>query len=436
MKHLIESGLRFGDLLHVQDAHLIARYNQALTAFGLPVTQLNDFYIDISGYSAEIGVELNNPHYLDPRGVNQRFIILSPQQRDLPLISSMFSASKGLFHEFFTHNRRMIDAITLRDCLYGEIENLIYDVKVPADLLTISKIEFLLHTPGNMLDDVMTLNREINHFTSSCYSWRNTDLMRSIVRGAKRCGDIRNNGLMPSRLTIDWPAVVHTGHFGGAFIFRNASERIVFVGDEAKLQPLPDHASFIDQKDVDGVLALLRADNYIEPFNLEWLRESGILDHRLKLLLAEILCACVDDFDPQPLVTTDYINPLIIRYIDLLQPHADFRAISEMRSLFTRQGDPERYLESLKPQQQLLFLRALPEVAEADKINLIMSRHLSFDFLSHYILDKQAFYDQYAQMDKRMQSFAVAYLTHHYAPPTTDRWRRKASVRETLFGRH
>ena len=76
MQRLIEEGLRFGGLLHIDAAHLVERYNAALTAFGLPATKLTDFYIDASGYSYEVALEMGNAAYLDPKGINRRFIIL------------------------------------------------------------------------------------------------------------------------------------------------------------------------------------------------------------------------------------------------------------------------------------------------------------------------------------------------------------------------
>jgi hypothetical protein len=435
MERLIESGLRFGELLHVREPHLVERYNLALTAFGLPKTELSDFYIDGSGYSAEIAIEIDNQNYLDPQGVNQRFIILTPEQRNLPLISPMFSASETVMRKFFAQNSQMIDAITLRDCLYGEVENLVYDVRVPADLLGILDVEFLLHSTGGLIEDALRLQQHIAQFSANYFSWRDHDLMRTIVLGAQRCGDVRHNGMLPTKLTFKWPAVVHTHHFGGAFIFRN-EDGFTFVGDEEALRPLPDDVSLVGEYEIDVVRSMLESEEYIEPFNVGWLKESGVLDHRLRLLLAHAVRETGADFDLEQLVNPDYLNPIVTRFIDILEPYDAFRSISEMRSLVSRGGDAQGYLNSLKSDQQFLFLRALPDIVSSDEINLMMTRHLSFDLLSHYILDKRGFYDRYAEMDERMKMFSVSYLTQHYAPQTADSGRRRASVREQLFGNH
>ncbi len=61
MNRLIKSGLMFGNLIHVASPALVERYNRALEALTGKTTALTDFYIDISGFSPEIGYELDDP---------------------------------------------------------------------------------------------------------------------------------------------------------------------------------------------------------------------------------------------------------------------------------------------------------------------------------------------------------------------------------------
>ena len=55
MKRLIERGLMFGNLIRIDSPALVERYNRALYRLTKQKTQLEDFHIDISGYSYEIG---------------------------------------------------------------------------------------------------------------------------------------------------------------------------------------------------------------------------------------------------------------------------------------------------------------------------------------------------------------------------------------------
>ncbi|MBU2487309.1 MAG: hypothetical protein KKG78_19715, partial [Alphaproteobacteria bacterium] len=86
MKRLVENELIYGRLLPVAEPHLVARYNKALRAFGLPETTLETFRIDMTGFSPEIAEELGDVQYLDPNGVNRRFIVLTPEQENLPVV--------------------------------------------------------------------------------------------------------------------------------------------------------------------------------------------------------------------------------------------------------------------------------------------------------------------------------------------------------------
>ena len=78
MNRLLQAELIYGRLLPIREPHLIARYNKALVAFGLPETKLAEFDIDITGFSPQVAEELGDPDYLDPLKVNRRFIILTP----------------------------------------------------------------------------------------------------------------------------------------------------------------------------------------------------------------------------------------------------------------------------------------------------------------------------------------------------------------------
>ena len=105
MKRLIERGLMFGNLIPVTAPALVERYNRALHHLTGRRTGLSDFHIDISGFSPEIGEELDDPLYLNRNGVNRQFILLSTDQKSAPLLNASFSTSRGtslnsLFEQF------------------------------------------------------------------------------------------------------------------------------------------------------------------------------------------------------------------------------------------------------------------------------------------------------------------------------------------------
>ena len=113
MKRLIQRGLMFGNLIEVASPALVDRYNRALKHLTGKTTQLTDFHIDISGYSPEIGDELNDHLYLNHAGVNRQFILLTTDQKRAPLLNTKFSTSRGILRQFGCEARRSRMATTV-----------------------------------------------------------------------------------------------------------------------------------------------------------------------------------------------------------------------------------------------------------------------------------------------------------------------------------
>lgn len=435
MQRLIEEGLRFGGLLHVDSPHLVERYNAALRGFGLPPTQLADFYIDASGYSYEVALELDNAAYLDPKGINRRFIILSPDQADLPLIRTSFSADGQMMRAFFSANDRMVRAVTLRDALYGEIENLVFEVERPADILGLKDVRFIVRTPSGLLEQAQALKGKIDRFLSEEDAWQDGSLLEAIVEGATRVGDVRRNGFLPRQLSFRWPRTFWTSHFGGAYVI-GEDDGAVLIGDPDRLEPRPFGASIIALHETPVLFSLLEDRRLMEPFNPAWLKASGILDHRLRQLVAELLMLRDSGFDAEPLVDDAYLTRWIADNMATLNPDRRFRVLSQMRALLDAPQEAAAYERRLPPEHRFYFRRAMPDVPGAGDINRIIVEHMPFDLLSTFILNKRRFYAIYDTCTERQKAFAVRYLTTHYAPNTHDRWRMRAKVREALFGLH
>jgi len=151
MNLLRDNDLIYGRLLPVTEPHLVERYNKALVAFGLNPTKRESFQIDKTGFSPEVAEELGDLHYLDPNQINRRFIILTPQQVELPVVHTAFSNTSQLMFEFMTRNQRAIDALTIKDVIYGEIEDSVSKVEDIEDLLSINQVEFRVLSAENVV---------------------------------------------------------------------------------------------------------------------------------------------------------------------------------------------------------------------------------------------------------------------------------------------
>ncbi|HFQ16098.1 MAG TPA: hypothetical protein ENK41_07040, partial [Rhodobacteraceae bacterium] len=140
MKRLIERGLMFGNMVLVDSPALIRRYNRAMKALTGRETALEDFHIDISGYSPEIGDELGDDLYLNPNGCNRQFIILTTEQKKAPLLNAKFSTSRGILRRFIEDNEAKLFALTANDAVAGELDNSVFEVETPARIFDIRRI--------------------------------------------------------------------------------------------------------------------------------------------------------------------------------------------------------------------------------------------------------------------------------------------------------
>ena len=181
MKRLYDTELIYGRLLAVTQPHLIERYNKALKAFALPETKLAQFDIDKTGFSPQVAEELGDYDYLDPNGVNRRFIILTPAQSALPVVHTCFSNTEALVYEFFNANSRAIQALTIKDVIYGEIEDNVTVVKDIEDLLSIEQVEFKVLSADDVLGKAAELRSLVDRLKTEPDAWRNDAMLDHMV---------------------------------------------------------------------------------------------------------------------------------------------------------------------------------------------------------------------------------------------------------------
>ncbi|MCH5377311.1 MAG: hypothetical protein JJ992_25395, partial [Planctomycetes bacterium] len=193
MRRLIERGLMFGNLVHVDAPALVARYNRALKKLSGKQTALTDFYIDISGYSPEIGDELGDDLYLNPNGVNRQFILLSTAQKDAPLLNAKFSATRGILEQFINLNEAELFALTTRDAVAGELANSVFDLTSPERLFDIRRIKVEADTTSAHVAEARKLAEKIERFKTEPDAWWDDLLIAEMIELAKTTGDVTHN---------------------------------------------------------------------------------------------------------------------------------------------------------------------------------------------------------------------------------------------------
>ncbi len=295
MDLLRENELIFGRLLPIEEPHLVDRYNKALKAFGLPPTRRTSFEIDRTGFSPQIAEELGDPLYLDPNEVNRRFIILTPAQVDLPVVHTAFSNTSQLIYEFMTRNQRAINALTIKDVIYGEIEDSVTRVEDIEDLLSINQVEFRVLSAEDVLGKAAELGKLVDKLKQEPDAWRDDAMLNRMVELAKVCGDIRENALVPDQVIFRHNAF-WTSHFGGLYVFVDPDMTTVITDPSAPgfRRSRPWQVSYLSTGDAEKVYAFLASTGRIELPRASWIETSGYLEHRAEMLIA----SQIRDTDP------------------------------------------------------------------------------------------------------------------------------------------
>ena len=175
---LRDNELIYGRLLPVSEPHLIERYNKALAAFGLKPTKLTELrHRPHRLLAARSPRSCGDYQYLDPNEVNRRFIILTPDQIDLPVVHTAFSNTGQLVYEFFSKNSRAIDALTIKDVIYGEIEDSVAKVEDIEDLLSINQVEFRVLSAEDVLGKATELGTLTDRLKREPDAWRDDAML-------------------------------------------------------------------------------------------------------------------------------------------------------------------------------------------------------------------------------------------------------------------
>jgi len=422
---LRENELIYGRLLTVDEPHLIERYNKALVAFGLKPTRLKSFQIDRTGFSPEIAEAESGADYLDPNGVNRRFIILTPAQITLPVVHTAFSNTSQLMFEFMTSNQRAIDALTIKDVIYGEIEDSVSKVEDIEDLLSINQVEFKVLSAEDVLGKAAELGKMVDRLKQEPDAWRDDVMLKRMVDLARVCGDIRENALVPDQVIFRHNAY-WTSHFGGLYVFIDPDMTTVISDPAAPgfRRSRPWQVSYLSIRDADAVFRFLASTGRIELPRASWIEQSGYLEHRAEMVVRGL----IRDVEPgRNLSDVDkvWLQTWIHGHADLIARNGDFPFLNAAKREVKQLGQLK--IDEVSPQQRFLVVRARADHPDAWLTNRLISDFVPSDFVSRYIFNKQGFYRDY-------EGFSQAWRSHVVDVLKTTYLKDKAGFRARLYG--
>lgn len=425
MKRLVDSDLIYGRLLTISEPHLIARYNKALKAFGLAETRLNAIDIDRTGFSPQVADELKDFDYLDPNGINRRFIILTPSQMDLPVVHTRFSNTSALMYEFMSANARAINALTIKDVIYGEIEDSVAFVDDIEDLLSINQVQFRVLSAEDVVGKAGELRMLVDRLKSEPEAWRDNAMLERMVDLAKVTGDIRENALVPDKVVFRHNAY-WTSHFGGLYVFIDAKTTTVIARPDAPgfRRSRPWQVSYLSMDDADRVFRFLAESGRLELPRASWLEQSGTLEHRAEMKVRQLMHELEPERDLSS-VDKVWVQTWMHKYADLINHEGTYPFLMAAKRALAQTGKLD--VGQIRPDQRFLVVRAKPDHPDAWLTNRLISDFVPFDYISRYVFNKQGFYGDYTSRSEVWRENVVEALKSTYL-------KDKAAFRLKLYG--
>ena len=419
MRRLIKSGLMFGNLVHVASPALVERYNRALKHLTGKTTALSDFYVDISGYSPEVGHELDDPLYLNHAGVNRQFILLTTEQKRAPLLDMKFSTSRGILRQFIEENEPALFALTARDAVAGELVNSVYDMSTPARLFDIRRVRVEADTVGGALKQADALDEKVSRFMNEEDAWFDDVLIAEMIGLAGETGDVVRNPIDLREMSFDqrnfW-----TAHFGGTYLFQDVDHPALISGaDRDHFDDLPIRYAF-DLRQRNQIAKFLELNGLAEPIaKARGIDAGAILRQKMDFILVDALAG-------QGVALSDRSRADMRR---LARQHArhlpeEFHVLAALVN-WAENGGPWPRIASDSP-AYFYTLRAADH-PDADLVNMLLSELSPKDIRQLFICHKPLFYDRYATWSAEKKDFVVEFLVNEYQID-------KVGTRRALFG--
>ncbi len=419
MKRLIQRGLMFGNLFHVSSPALVARYNRALAHLTGKTTTLDDFYIDISGYSPEVGNELGDHLYLNHNGVNRQFILLSTDQKRSPLLYAKFSTSRTILRQFIEDNEPALFALTARDAVAGELVNSVYDVSTPARLFDIRAITVEADTTAGTVANADALAAKVDTFLQEEDAWFDDVLIGEMIELAAQTGDVTRNPVRLKSMRFE-QGNFWTDHFGGLYLFQNMDHpAVIACTSKEGLDDLPIKYVF-DMGDRNRIAKFLEYNDLVEPIvKARGIDAAAILRQKMDFILVDAVTEAGVDLSG---TSRADMRRLARNHSDKLPE--EFHALTALVN-WAENGGPWPRISSDHP-AYFYTLRAADH-PDADLINMLLSELAPKDVRQLFICHKRLFYRTYDTWSDAKKEYVATYLEAEYQVD-------KVGARTALFG--
>ncbi len=419
MRRLIEKGLMFGNLVEVSSPALVERYRRALKHLTGKTSALDDFHIDISGYSPEIGDELDDDLYLNPNGCNRQFILLTTEQKSAPLLNAKFSFSRTILRDFIEQNETKLFALTTRDAVAGELMNSVLDMGTPQRLFDISRIVVEADTTAGDVKNARKLQEKIEHFRGDDDAWWDDVLIAEMIGLAKQTGDVTRNPVDLTVFTEDVPDF-WTAHFGALYVFRGVEHPAAIAsGGVAAVGDLP--IKFVlGMNEPNRIAKFLELNGLAEPIvKARGVDAAAILRQKMDFILVDVASTLGHDLTG----ATRRDLRMLARQLGTALPEA-YHGLHALLRWAEGGGDWPRIASDHPAYFYTLRAAAGPQ---RDLVNQLLAELTPLDVRQLFICHKELFYALYRGWSDAKREFVAEFLAAEYQVD-------KAGARAALFG--
>jgi hypothetical protein len=419
MMRLVKRGLMFGNLIEVNSPALVGRYNRALHTLIGKETKLTEFHMDISGYSPEIGDEFGDNFYLNPKGCNRQFILLTTDQKTAPLLRSHFSTSRSILRNFIDENEEELFALTAREAVAGELLNSVFEVSEPKDLFQINQINIEADTIESHVAEGKALQKHVDTFMNKEDAWWDDVLIAQMIEMAKRTGNIQRNPIKLDSKTYT-QGNYYTNHFGGIYVLRDVDKpTIIYRDPDLNLADLPVENSFHiseHEKIAKFFYKHRLTELIVSSPNKD---RAAILKQKLDFITIATAANAGDDLGN---LTRQQIQKITRKYGDELPD--EYHGLQKMWR-WANYGAEFPEIKANHPAYFYAFRAS--QHNDRDLINMILAELTPLDFRQLFICHKDAFYTAYQGWSDAKKDYVARFLADEYAVD-------KVGARETLFG--
>jgi len=326
---------------------------------------------------------------------------------------------------FFKENAEAVKTLTLKDVIYGEIEDSTYQVDDIQDILSIKNVEFVLHTHNRLMEKSDRLTKLTQEFQTREDAWADDAMIKEILALARECGDTRYNNLVPRNVTFEQRSF-WTRHFDGIYVFHDEPDKAIVAGWPEK-PPFENNngakVKYIPLSKQSALLNYLTDTGRIEPLNLDWIEHSGILKSRYEIYT---YLAFAKDNPKMSLKDLDdlALQNWVFKNASKLKKDTTYNFLARMNKAVLNKNTTD--VSKLPAGLLLMAVRANPQHPDAQMVNQFLSEYVPFDFLTRFIVNKVAFYEDYEGFSGPMRDYAVDLIVNRY-------FSDKKKMRELLF---